>query len=124
MTEDTFNILVATDIHLGYAEKDPIRGDDSFITFEEILQQAVSNSVDLILLGGDLFHDNRPSCNTLHRTANLIRKYCFGCGDCRFQILSDQATNFGRSDFKWANHGDPHLNIAFPIFSIHGVLTH
>lgn len=24
--EDTFNILVATDIHLGYAEKDGIRG--------------------------------------------------------------------------------------------------
>lgn len=33
-------VLVATDIHLGYAEKDPVRGEDSFVTFEEILQNA------------------------------------------------------------------------------------
>lgn len=26
LPEDVFNILVATDIHLGYNEKDPIRG--------------------------------------------------------------------------------------------------
>ncbi len=37
---DTMRVLVATDIHLGYAEKDPVRGEDSFVTFEEILQNA------------------------------------------------------------------------------------
>ncbi len=35
--EDALRILVATDNHLGYMEKDPIRGNDSFISFEEIL---------------------------------------------------------------------------------------
>lgn len=25
-SDNTFNILIASDIHLGYAEKDPIRG--------------------------------------------------------------------------------------------------
>jgi double-strand break repair protein MRE11 len=42
---DTITMLVATDCHLGYAEKDSIRHDDSFKTFEEILQLAKSNDV-------------------------------------------------------------------------------
>ncbi len=35
--EDTLRILLATDIHLGYAEKHPVKADDSFNTFDEIL---------------------------------------------------------------------------------------
>lgn len=38
--EDTFKILIATDVHLGYLEKDAIRGDDSYNTLNEILQYA------------------------------------------------------------------------------------
>lgn len=30
-------MLVATDSHLGFMERDPIRGADSFAAFEEIL---------------------------------------------------------------------------------------
>lgn len=37
---DVISILIATDNHLGYMEKDPIRGSDSFETFEEILKLA------------------------------------------------------------------------------------
>lgn len=44
--QDTFKILVATDNHLGYLEKDPVRGDDSFNAFEEILQHAVKSEVN------------------------------------------------------------------------------
>lgn len=43
--EDTFKILVATDIHLGYLEKDAIRGNDTFVTFEEIMKCAEQNDV-------------------------------------------------------------------------------
>lgn len=43
-------ILVATDCHIGYAEKDPIRRNDSFNTFEEILQLAQKNKVEDWLL--------------------------------------------------------------------------
>lgn len=39
-TDDTFKILIATDIHLGYGEKDAIRGNDSLVAFEEILDNA------------------------------------------------------------------------------------
>ena len=43
--EDIIKILVATDIHLGYAEKHPIKADDSFVTFEEILKLGVDEGV-------------------------------------------------------------------------------
>ena len=38
---NTFRALIATDNHLGYLEKDPIRGQDSFIAFEEIFKEAI-----------------------------------------------------------------------------------
>ena len=43
---DTIRILIASDMHLGYAEKDPIRGDDSFNTFEEIFIKANEHQVE------------------------------------------------------------------------------
>ena len=38
--DSVLSILVASDLHLGYLEKDPIRGDDSFATFNEVFQLA------------------------------------------------------------------------------------
>lgn len=43
--EDTFKILIATDIHLGYLEKDPVRGNDTFVTLNEILDHAQKKEV-------------------------------------------------------------------------------
>ena len=54
-------LLIATDNHLGVYEDDEIRKHDSFVAFEEILQHAHRLKVDALLLGGDLFHDNKPS---------------------------------------------------------------
>jgi len=34
---DTIRILLATDNHVGYNERDPIRGDDSWKSFHEVL---------------------------------------------------------------------------------------
>ena len=75
---EKFKILIASDVHLGYLEKNSIRGDDSFNAFEELLQSAVKHDVDLILLAGDLFHINKPSLSTIQRASELIRKYTFG----------------------------------------------
>ncbi len=50
-SSSTLRILVATDNHLGGNEKDPIRGNDSFETFEEILQIAKERRADCVLLG-------------------------------------------------------------------------
>ncbi|KAL4647108.1 double-strand break repair protein MRE11A isoform X1, partial [Arapaima gigas] len=120
--EDTFKILIATDIHLGYLEKDAIRGNDTFVTLDEILKCAEQNeaSVDFILLGGDLFHDNKPSRRSLHNCIALLRKYCMGDKPIIFEILSDQAVNFSNSKFPWVNYQDENLNISIPVFSVHG----
>lgn len=118
--ENTFKILVATDIHLGFMEKDAVRGNDTFVTFDEILKLAQENDVDFILLGGDLFHENKPSRKTLHTCLELLRKYCMGDRPVQFEIVSDQSVNFGFSKFPWVNYQDSNLNISIPVFSIHG----
>ncbi|KAI5277624.1 Double-Strand Break Repair Protein Mre11 [Manis pentadactyla] len=118
--ENTFKILVATDIHLGFMEKDAVRGNDTFITLDEILRLAQENEVDFILLGGDLFHENKPSRKTLHTCLELLRKYCMGDRPVQFEIISDQSVNFGFSKFPWVNYQDGNLNISIPVFSIHG----
>lgn len=117
--EGTLSILIATDNHLGYAEKDALRANDSFETFEEILRIARERDVDCLLLGGDLFHENRPSRRTLHRTLELLRHYCMGSRPCPLQLLSDPSVNFPS---KWGtvNYEDPNYNIALPVFAIHG----
>lgn len=51
--------------------------------------------MDFILLGGDMFHDNKPSRQTLYRTMELLRTYCFGNRPVNIEILSDQSINFG-----------------------------
>uniref|UniRef100_A0A1A7WZE2 Double-strand break repair protein n=1 Tax=Iconisemion striatum TaxID=60296 RepID=A0A1A7WZE2_9TELE len=118
--EDTFKILIATDIHLGYLEKDAIRGNDTYNTLNEILDCAKKKKVDLILLGGDLFHENKPSRRCLHSGISMLRKYCMGDSPVTFNILSDQTVNFNTTQFPWVNYQDENLNISIPVFSIHG----
>jgi double-strand break repair protein MRE11 len=60
-----FRIMIATDNHLGFLENDQIRGDDSFVSFEEILKVSKSENVDFLLLGGDLFHHHNPTKKTM-----------------------------------------------------------
>ena len=64
---DIARILIATDNHVGFMERDPIRGYDSFAAFEEILATARRENVDCVFLAGDLFHENKPSRYTLWR---------------------------------------------------------
>lgn len=116
----TFKILVASDVHLGFMESDPIRGNDSFVTFEEILTIAREKEVDFILHGGDLFHDNKPSRQTLHACLALLREYCMGDKSVNFEYLSDQSADFKHCKFPTVNYEDPNINISIPVFSIHG----
>ncbi|XP_019944009.2 double-strand break repair protein MRE11 [Paralichthys olivaceus] len=118
--EDTFKILIATDVHLGYLEKDAIRGNDSYNTLDEILKYAKTHQVDFILLGGDLFHENKPSRRCLHNCITMLRQYCMGDSPIHFNILSDQTVNFNTTQFPWVNYQDENLNISIPVFSIHG----
>ncbi|KAJ8725312.1 hypothetical protein PYW07_016270 [Mythimna separata] len=114
--DETIRILIASDIHLGYLEEHPVRGEDSFIAFEETLSLAVQYDVDLVLLGGDLFHHAKPSLNCIFKCTEIVRKYCFGDKPVSIELLSDQNINFSRS----VNYEDPNLNVSYPILSIHG----
>ncbi|KAM0677793.1 hypothetical protein BDAP_001643 [Binucleata daphniae] len=100
--------LITSDNHLGYKEKDSVRSLDSFVTFEEILQVATKLDVDFILQGGDLFHDNLPSRNTLVRTISLCKEYLLGDKEITFSTNIELNTN------------DPNMNIAIPFIAIHG----
>ncbi|XP_018477648.1 double-strand break repair protein MRE11 isoform X3 [Raphanus sativus] len=116
---DTLRILVATDCHLGYMEKDEIRRHDSFKAFEEICSIAEDKQVDFLLLGGDLFHENKPSRTTLVKAIEILRRHCLNDKPVQFQVVSDQTVNF-QNAFGHVNYEDPHFNVGLPVFSIHG----
>ncbi|KAJ1445572.1 Metallo-dependent phosphatase-like protein [Pelagophyceae sp. CCMP2097] len=118
--DDVVSIVIATDNHLGFCDKDPVRAQDSFAAFEEILLNCKERKVDLLLLGGDLFHDNKPTRRSMHKTMQLLRTHALGDEPVSFQILSDQAANFPGSGGSRVNYEDPHISVSLPIFSIHG----
>ncbi|KAI0502936.1 double-strand break repair protein mus-23 [Xylaria bambusicola] len=116
---DTIRILVATDNHVGYEERDPVRKDDSWKTFDEIMNLAQTEDVDMVLLAGDLFHDNKPSRLSMYHVMRSLRKNCLGMKPCELQFLSDANEVFA-SAFGHVNYEDPDINISIPVFSIHG----
>lgn len=119
--DNYIKVLLATDNHVGYMERDPVRGQDSINTFREILDIAIDNDVDMILLGGDLFHENKPTRASLHQVIASIREKCLGDKPVSLELLSDP--NDGRAEgysFPAVNYEDSNLNVAVPIFSIHG----
>ncbi|KAI1291634.1 double-strand break repair protein mus-23 [Xylaria venustula] len=116
---DTIRILVATDNHVGYEERDPIRKDDSWKTFDEIMNLARTEDVDMVLLAGDLFHDNKPSRLSMYHVMRSLRKNCLGMKPCELEFLSDANEVFA-SAFGHVNYEDPDINISIPVFSIHG----
>ncbi|XP_023945455.2 double-strand break repair protein MRE11 [Bicyclus anynana] len=115
-SDDTFRVLIASDIHLGHLENDAVRGEDSFIAFEEVLSLAVQYDVDLVLLGGDLFDHAKPSPSCMFKCTQILRKYCLGDKPVSVEVLSDQLDNFSRA----VNYEDPNLNVSYPVLSIHG----
>ena len=117
--DDTLSVLIASDTHLGYNEKAPIRGDDSFNTFDEIFRIAVEKKVDMVLLAGDLFHENKPSRKSLKRCMEILRDHCLGDREVKLCCLSDQKTNF-HDKYKEVNYENPNYNVQLPVFSIHG----
>ncbi|KAI9874962.1 MAG: meiotic recombination [Pleopsidium flavum] len=116
---DTIRILVATDSHVGYNERDPIRGDDSWKSFHEVMCLAKEQDVDMVLLAGDLFHDNKPSRKSMYQVMRSLRMNCYGEKPCELEMLSDGSENF-QGAFNHVNYEDPDINVAIPVFSIHG----
>lgn len=116
---ETIRILVSTDNHVGYNERDPIRGDDSWKSFHEVMCLAKEQEVDMVLLAGDLFHENKPSRKSMYQVMRSIRMNCLGDKPCELEMLSDASENF-QGAFNHVNYEDLDINVAIPIFSIHG----
>lgn len=95
-SKDVMRIFISTDNHLGHAEDNEMRQDDSFLAMEEVFQRATGCEVlakrdkeqsltllqttqaDFLLLGGDLFDKNKPSRNTMVKSMKMFKKYCLG----------------------------------------------
>jgi hypothetical protein len=70
--DDVIKILVTSDNHVGYNEKDEIRGGDSFHTFEEVLKIACDEKVRLAVALAAVVRARRsplarPAPSALHR---------------------------------------------------------
>jgi double-strand break repair protein MRE11 len=116
---DTIRILVATDSHVGYNERDAHRKDDSWKSFHEVMCLAKEHDVDMVLHAGDLFHENKPSRKSMYQVMRSIRTNCLGEKPCELEMLSDASENFG-GIFDTVNYEDEDINIAIPVFAIHG----
>lgn len=57
----------------------------------------VCYQVDFLLLGGDLFHENKPSRSTLVRAIEILRRHCLNDQPVQFQVVSDQTVNFANT---------------------------
>lgn len=112
-------IVVATDTHLGFKERDEIRKDDAFMAFEEVLQTARQLKADMIIHGGDLFHEHRPSRQSLHRCMKLLRDNCLGDGNVGIRVVSNPLDNFDDAE-QGLNYENPNINVSMPVFAVHG----
>ena len=66
--------------------------------FDEILQLGRDQKVDFVLLGGDLFHDNRPTRNAEHQCMKILKKHVFGDRPVSVEFVSDPEMNFEHCD--------------------------
>jgi double-strand break repair protein MRE11 len=71
---DDIRILITTDNHLGFKEKDTIRGEDSFKAFEDVLDIPSRVDVDLILILGDLFHEANTTLSSIDRCMSIMQQ--------------------------------------------------
>ena len=80
-----------------------------------------------MLLGGDLFNDSKPTPSTLNKTISLLNKYCLGSRDINFTYHPTEKPPLVVTFLLYilltprpVNYEDENLNIALPVFVIHG----
>lgn len=117
---NTIRILIASDNHVGYAERDAVRGEDSYNAFREVLELARAEDVDMVLLAGDLFHENKPSRRSMYEVMRTLRINCLGDKPCELEVLGDQSVATEDTAVMHINYEDEDINVAIPVFSIHG----
>ena len=117
--ENVLSVLIVGDLHLGLNERDPIRKDDARNTFDEVFRLANEHGADMVLLTGNLFHENKPSRKAMQGAIEVLRNHCLGDREVGMEIISDQAASFHGS-YRVANFEDANYNVQLPVFAIHG----
>lgn len=81
---------------------------------------ARDNNVDFVLLGGDLFHSNRPSPAVEHTCIKIIRQHMNAAAkkNVTFKRISGEFSHIQK--VKHANFEDPNIIVPCPILTIHG----
>lgn len=80
---------------------------------------AKDRDVDMVLLAGDLFHENKPSRKSMYNVMRSLRLNCLGDKPCELEMLSDESEHFDAT-FDHVNYEDTNINVGIPVFSIHG----
>ena len=62
--------------------------------FDEIMCLAKDRDVDMVLLAGDLFHENKPSRKSMYQVMRSLRQNCYGDKPCEIEMLSDASEQF------------------------------
>jgi len=76
ISRNSVKFIHASDIHLGAAQyRSEYRSDDFIQAFQEILELAIINHVDFIILGGDVFTSLEILPGKLTRIVNLLRAF-------------------------------------------------
>lgn len=90
------------------------------MAFEEALKIARDKCADFVLLGGDLFHVNRPSASVEHKCIKIIRQHMneSSTKGTTFRRIKGNFSHFHRLNH--ANFEDPNLRVSCPIMTIHG----
>lgn len=112
-TDEThvFKLAVSSNNFLGFSSSHPIRKNDCFDVFDEVLKRCRFLNVDVLTLGGNLFDQASPSQEVLHRAVSLIKSSIFGDKPINFEVLwGKQAPNYACEN----------MNIDLPIFVIQG----
>jgi double-strand break repair protein MRE11 len=65
----------------------------------EIFSLANEHAVDMVLLTGNLFHDNKPSRKALQSAIEVLRTHCLDHRDIGIEILSEQGSGGGGGSF-------------------------
>jgi DNA repair protein SbcD/Mre11 len=64
-----------SDLHLGYSQFGlEEREEDVFTTFNEAIDVSIKEGVNLVILGGDIFHTPRPNGKAIITLANALKK--------------------------------------------------
>jgi len=70
----------------------------------------LKNKSDFLLLGGDLFHEKKPTRKSIVRVTESLNKYVFGRQNIKFDTLKFPNANYLRGTF----------SVQLPVFMIHG----